>query len=308
MDGKSMRFIKSIHLFPTLFVCALLLSGAGPFLWADATLSGTILDLNGLPIQDVQLNITGSSTSLTATNAAGAYSFPNLVVGNSYTVTPSSTAGYVFSPLARSTTSLSSDPINQDFLYGKRWSGGGLDSLASSTANWAGGVAPQNGDAVQFDVAPSTKNCVWDLAGEIKYFQMTTNFSTSVVVMATAGASVDLGTVVIAGGEFDMGAYNINISSAFVQTGGKFHAAKDGFVYFDGTQSQTVSMVKNKVGSAYDSYFFNLWAQNTVSVQALSDLVKKRLATKENALLKSSDPVSLDRLLGGTVKSIPDFR
>jgi hypothetical protein len=42
------------------------------------------------------------------------------------------------------------------------WNGGGANNLASTPANWSGGIVPRDDDAVIFNNT-STKNCTWDL-------------------------------------------------------------------------------------------------------------------------------------------------
>lgn len=41
------------------------------------------------------------------------------------------------------------------------WTGGGLDGLASNSANWPSSITPQNNDSIVFDNT-STKDCIWD--------------------------------------------------------------------------------------------------------------------------------------------------
>ena len=61
------------------------------------------------------------------------------------------------------------------------WNGGGADTLASTPANWAGGIAPQTGDSVQFD-ATSTKNCDWDLDVELLNWNQTADYTGTVTI------------------------------------------------------------------------------------------------------------------------------
>lgn len=56
------------------------------------TISGTVVDQNGDPIADVAIALSGDATDSTTTNAAGEYSFTDLVPGT-YTVTETTPAG-----------------------------------------------------------------------------------------------------------------------------------------------------------------------------------------------------------------------
>ena len=57
------------------------------------------------------------------------------------------------------------------------WNGGGGDTLASNSANWIGGVIPQNGDDVVFS-AESVKNCTWDRDITLASFSMNLDAAT----------------------------------------------------------------------------------------------------------------------------------
>lgn len=59
----------------------------------DYTISGSVLTGDGLPLADVPMGLSGAQTGATMTAADGAYSFPNLPEGFSYTVTPTAPAG-----------------------------------------------------------------------------------------------------------------------------------------------------------------------------------------------------------------------
>ncbi|HVS81721.1 MAG TPA: LamG-like jellyroll fold domain-containing protein [Pyrinomonadaceae bacterium] len=78
--------------------------GASPSV-TNGTIGGTIADSNGLPISGVTINLGGTQTRETITDAQGNYSFDNIETNGFYTVTPSR-ANYTFSPPNRSFSSL----------------------------------------------------------------------------------------------------------------------------------------------------------------------------------------------------------
>ena len=72
---------------------------------SDSDISGTIVDNIGNPIEGVTLNLGGSQTRKTITDADGRYRFENVETGGLYTVTPSR-ANFAFSPSTRSFSQL----------------------------------------------------------------------------------------------------------------------------------------------------------------------------------------------------------
>jgi len=78
------------------------------------TISGTLTDSAGAAISGSTVILSGSASAVVLTNNSGNYTFINLVPGD-YTVTPS-TENYTFSPVSRSTSSLSVDINNWNFI------------------------------------------------------------------------------------------------------------------------------------------------------------------------------------------------
>jgi hypothetical protein len=68
---------------------------------ADGAITGRILDVNGMPIGGVIVDLSGSETSQTITNSNGEYGFANAEADGFYTVTPQH-VNYTFSPSNRS--------------------------------------------------------------------------------------------------------------------------------------------------------------------------------------------------------------
>ncbi len=80
---------------------------------APPNISGRITRA-GLPLSNVEVRLTGSVTTNTLTNSNGEYSFANLVIGGSYTVSPVSPTDS-FLPASRTYSSLIGNRTNQDF-------------------------------------------------------------------------------------------------------------------------------------------------------------------------------------------------
>lgn len=78
------------------------------------SIKGYVKDAQGVGIGGVTMNLTGTVSKTTVTASSGYYEFTGLASGN-YTVTPTKT-GYSFSPVSRSTTSLSGNIDNWDFI------------------------------------------------------------------------------------------------------------------------------------------------------------------------------------------------
>jgi hypothetical protein len=72
---------------------------------ADGTVSGTITDGSGSPVAGAVINLSGTQTRKTITDANGNYRFENVETSGFYTVTPSR-ANYTFSPTERSFSQL----------------------------------------------------------------------------------------------------------------------------------------------------------------------------------------------------------
>ncbi|MEO8436435.1 MAG: DUF4214 domain-containing protein, partial [Pyrinomonadaceae bacterium] len=78
--------------------------GVGPTA-ADGIVSGRVLDLNGVPVAGVVINLSGTQNRKSITNANGNYYFDNVETTGFYTVTPAR-ANYSFSPFNRSFSQL----------------------------------------------------------------------------------------------------------------------------------------------------------------------------------------------------------
>ena len=63
-----------------------------PLAPTTANISGMVIKENGVAVSNVDLNITGDLTSSVANNSDGTYLLPNLIIGNSFTVTPTKVA------------------------------------------------------------------------------------------------------------------------------------------------------------------------------------------------------------------------
>lgn len=251
-----------------------LLASSALFLFAStrpasaASISGFVVDLDSNPIANIAVNLSGASGALAVTSSTGYYVFPGLSLASNYAVTASNNVNYTLSPSTVNYTGLASDQI-QNFVYGKRWDGGGADNLASNALNWSGKEAPRRGDVLRFDVTNSTKSCYWDIAvSTMEAIQLKPSFSSSVVT----GVDVAISSVEVAGGEFLTGTRELHLTKNFMHTGGRFR--NSGTVFFEGSAFQTVTMVKTDLGGGlYDSYFSNFRVQSSSSVRALSDLI-----------------------------------
>jgi uncharacterized repeat protein (TIGR01451 family) len=72
---------------------------------ATLTVSGRVADAGNNGIGGITVTLSGSQSATTTTDQSGNYSFANLAVGGSYTVTPTRT-DFVFAPLNRTFTNL----------------------------------------------------------------------------------------------------------------------------------------------------------------------------------------------------------
>ncbi|OVE76534.1 hypothetical protein BVX98_05700 [bacterium F11] len=236
------------------------------------SISGLVRNLFGTPLSNIRVDISGSSNTFTVTNGAGQYSFPNLVNGNSYSVSPNN-VGYAFTPSTRTYPSLSGDQTNQNFTHGKWWDGEGSDNLASTAENWSGDEAPGDNDIVIFGSTNSTKGCVWDLTVLVDTFTMTVDYSSSVNV----SVGMNLGHLTIAGGELHLGSSFHTVSGDFLHIGGTFTSALNGIVKMGtggGDSPQTVSILINNLGgNSYSHYFYNFQIDSDNTVSANSDLI-----------------------------------
>ena len=78
------------------------------------SLSGKVLDVNGMPMAGVTVNLGGSSTATVKTDANGAYGFKYLQAGGNYHITPSKTF-YRFTPPAHFFFNLSGSWASANF-------------------------------------------------------------------------------------------------------------------------------------------------------------------------------------------------
>ncbi|WP_291980812.1 SdrD B-like domain-containing protein [Luteitalea sp.] len=84
----------------------------GEKVWA---ITGTVRDLNDTGVAGVAVNVTGSATRATVTNADGEYAFADLPDGGTYTVTPTQPS-FVFTPQSQVFANLASDRVAAFFL------------------------------------------------------------------------------------------------------------------------------------------------------------------------------------------------
>ncbi len=236
-----------------------------------ANISGTVRNLDGVGIQNVQINVTGSASRIAVTDASGNYTLSSISLGGTYMLTPSK-SGEVFTPVTLTTVTMSADWTNQDFVFGKIWSGGGTDALASNPANWTAGLAPIDGDIVRFDATGAGAGCFWDplAAATLDGIQLNVAFTSSVV----AGADITVGSVNIDAGELLLGSHEMQISKNFLHTGGRFRSSAGGTALFDGSAVQIVSMVPGSLGAGlYDSYFNGFRVASSSSVRLGSQVI-----------------------------------
>ena len=102
------------------------------------TVSGYVKDSSSVAISGVSVTLSGSSSTVLATDSNGFYQFTNLDFGN-YVVTPAK-ASYVFSPVSLTYTNLTSTRTNQDFT--------GTYTPVVSTYYVNGSVVDSSGTAV----------------------------------------------------------------------------------------------------------------------------------------------------------------
>ncbi|HWS99557.1 MAG TPA: Calx-beta domain-containing protein [Pyrinomonadaceae bacterium] len=78
------------------------------------TLAGRVLNGAGVGVAGVTVNLSGSQSASKVTDASGNYSFANLPMGGSFTVTPAK-AGLTFVPASKSVANLSADQLSVNF-------------------------------------------------------------------------------------------------------------------------------------------------------------------------------------------------
>jgi len=88
--------------------------------------------VSGIALQGVQINLSGSTSGNTITDASGNYSFTGLAGGN-YTVTPS-LAGFIFTPVSDVVTVSAADVIGNNFT---ETASAAATSILSGTASGA---------------------------------------------------------------------------------------------------------------------------------------------------------------------------
>lgn len=245
-------------------LAALFLSPANSF---AITIAGSVLDLDGNGITSVAVQLTGSSTTLHVTDNSGTYSFPGLVSGSSYTVTPV-LAGSVFTPSSRFYSAPTTDQLNQNFTRGKIWSGS-INTSASNANNWVGGELPVTDDIVRFD-GNAVRECLWNLNVDVSTMELVAGFVSTV----TVAIDLDIGTIRVAAGEIDFGTHFVDLSRDFIHTGGKFSWDSPGTLRWVGSTTQIASMVATPLGNhRYESYFHHFRVNSSSTVRATSDLV-----------------------------------
>jgi CSLREA domain-containing protein len=90
-----------------------------------ASVSGQILDSNGLPVEGAAVRMTGTQNRLTVTDANGHYHFDNVETNGFYNVTPSR-ANFMFSPTERSFSQLGN---HTDAVFTGTYNGGTVNPL-----------------------------------------------------------------------------------------------------------------------------------------------------------------------------------
>jgi hypothetical protein len=99
-------------------------SGTGPTA-ADSSVTGTVLDHSGNPVEGAAVRMSGSQNRLTVTDSAGFYHFDDVKTEGIYTVTPSR-ANFNFTPSQKSFTALGQ---NTDAAFSAASTNGGQNPL-----------------------------------------------------------------------------------------------------------------------------------------------------------------------------------
>ncbi|HLL71933.1 MAG TPA: M36 family metallopeptidase [Pyrinomonadaceae bacterium] len=81
---------------------------------STVSISGRVTDSGGNGVAGIQITLSGTTTATTNTDANGNYSFPNLVAGGSYTVTPT-TPGFDYTPPSRTYNNLNANVTDANF-------------------------------------------------------------------------------------------------------------------------------------------------------------------------------------------------
>jgi len=233
------------------------------------TISGFVLDLGGNPVPNIEIHLVGVGPVQDVSSSSGYYSVAGLVSGGTYTVYAFD-ADLVFTPSSHTYVNLTTYKSDENFIFGKVWSGGGGDNFASNPNNWVGDEAPLPKDAVLFSSTGSAKSCLWDLTVSIASFTIAVDYSSAVI----ATANMDLNNLLIAGARLEFGSLDHTLSGNFNQTGGTFTFGSSGRVNFDGNSPQTIHMLISEQGlGIYGSYFSSVWIKNSSPVTLTTDLI-----------------------------------
>jgi len=124
------------------------------------TITGTLTDSTGSPMEGVTVSLTGDTTVEVITDSAGFYSI-EVYNGGSYTVSPA-LAGWVFEPAFRTYSSLAHREWSQDFTNG-RWTG--VDESARPSVF----ELSVDGPVINYSVPYQThvKIAIYDISGRL---------------------------------------------------------------------------------------------------------------------------------------------
>lgn len=117
------------------------------------------------------------------------------------------------------------------------WSGKGANALASNTANWQGGAAPQSGNSVFFGFTPTgaRTDCTWDLNIAVSNWTQTAVFPGAITFLTVyAGAFSNLtltGNVVVEGGKWTHPVNNdAPVNRLALSVGGSFNLGTNAMI------------------------------------------------------------------------------
>jgi hypothetical protein len=105
--GQSGARIDTVQLSTSAQTC-------NPFGVSTVSISGRVTNSAAQGVAGIQITLSGTTTATTTTDANGNYSFPNLVAGGSYTVTPT-TPGFDYTPPSRTYNNLNTNVTDANF-------------------------------------------------------------------------------------------------------------------------------------------------------------------------------------------------
>ncbi|HEX8180295.1 MAG TPA: M36 family metallopeptidase [Pyrinomonadaceae bacterium] len=107
-EGQAGAQVDTIQLSTSVQPCS-------PFGVQTVSLSGRVTDSTANGVGGIQVTLGGTTNATTTTNGSGDYSFPNIVSGGSYTVTPTS-PGYNYTPPSLTFNNLTTNVTNANFV------------------------------------------------------------------------------------------------------------------------------------------------------------------------------------------------